>query len=149
MENGLTILLVEDNRDDQLLFGRAFEKLGHGCDLRIVESPAEGLDYLEGKGSFSDRERHPLPSVILIAINEAQDDDCAVLQWVRENQRSSILPIIVFSSFARDSDVKAAFEVGVHGYFEKPVNTDELIDHLRQVYNYWSHSLKPSLPATG
>lgn len=79
-----TVLHVEDDSNDALLFKRAFSRALIPCDLHCVNSAAEARCYLLGQDPYSDRERFPLPDLILTNINLHDESALAFVQWIRE-----------------------------------------------------------------
>ncbi|MFN7138523.1 MAG: response regulator [Limisphaerales bacterium] len=146
MESGLPILLVEDNPDDVILFRRAFEKMNLPNALYAVHSGDEAVQYLQGNGQYSDREQSPFPGVIFMSLARPDPDAFQVLEWLRKHPECNVIPAIIFSAIDRDQEVKRAFTLGVHGYFEKPCELDELARNLKRIYDYWSLSTKPKTP---
>lgn len=59
------ISLVEDSEHDLFFMRYAFREAG--VKNRVVElhDGQEAIDYLSGKGEFSDRDRYPLPCLII------------------------------------------------------------------------------------
>lgn len=146
MERGLPTLLIEDNDDDAFLFQRAFQKIGLNNVFKTVSSGEDSLNYLRGKGIYSDRKEYPFPSVIFMALSSPDAGGFEVLEWLRRHPECNVIPVILFSSMKRDDLVKKAFTLGVHGFFEKPFETEKLEKELRQIYDYWSMSSKPKVP---
>ena len=146
MERGLPILLVEDNPDDAIFFQRAFKRLQLGNVLNVVSSGPESIKYLRGVDSYSDRSRFPFPSVILMSLSSPERGAFEVLEWLRSHPECNVIPIILFSNMQQDALVKKAFALGIHGYFEKPIDTEVLTKNLKQIYEYWCTSTKPKVP---
>jgi hypothetical protein len=67
MAEPATILLVEDREDDVLVIRRAFEWAQIDAGLKIARDGKEGIAYLAGEGTFSNRTEYPLPWRIELA----------------------------------------------------------------------------------
>jgi len=117
---GKTVLYVEDEENDLLFMQRAFRKAGIGPALRAVGNGQEAIDYLAGNGGFADRARNPLPAVVLLDLNLPVISGFEVLEWLKSQAELSALPVVVFSSSAREEDRRRAFDLGAKEYFEKP-----------------------------
>lgn len=77
-----TILHVEDDVNDALLFKRAFSRAVIPCELNRVNSATEARCYLLGQEPYSDRERFPLPDLILTNINLHDESALNFVQWL-------------------------------------------------------------------
>src|SRR5437588_3247777 len=68
-EEQTTILLADDSENDLLLMQLAFAKAEFNADLQIVRDGEEAIAYLQGQFPYEDRDRHPLPTLILLDLN--------------------------------------------------------------------------------
>jgi CheY-like chemotaxis protein len=109
---GQTILFVDDCENDRFLMRVAFEKAGFDIARQEVRDGAEAISYLNGEGIFSDREKYPLPSVMLLDLNMPLKNGFEVLAWVRAHPTFASLPAIVMTASMRPEDVKKAFDLG-------------------------------------
>src|SRR3979409_1477909 len=92
------VLLVEDDPDHVLLIQRAFGKANLVNPLRIVRDGEEAVAYLAGTDSYSDRSRHPLPSLILLDLKLPRKSGLEVLGWLREEPHLKFTPVVILSS---------------------------------------------------
>ncbi len=132
-----TILHVEDDSNDVLLFQHACEKAGLGCNLQAVTDGAEAIAYLSGADHFSDRHRHPLPELVLLDLKLPRVNGFEVLDWIRKGDRFHRLPVVVFSSSNHEADVNRAYDAGANSFLLKPVDFNALVDVARAVHHYW------------
>ena|SRR5688572_21170750 len=79
-----TILHVEDDSDDALLFKRAFSRSLIPCELHRVHSAKQARCYLLGQEPYSDRDRFPLPVLVLTNINLHDESAAGFVQWLRD-----------------------------------------------------------------
>jgi len=56
---GGVILVAEDDENDALILSRACQKAGLRIRLRFVENGMQLMDYMDGSGKYSDREKCP------------------------------------------------------------------------------------------
>src|SRR5881628_2585050 len=93
MENGRpTLLVVEDNEDDIFFIERIFKQIGARCELRFVRDGIEEVDYLSGKGKFSDRSRNPMPTMILMDLKMPRMNGFEVLEWMNKQPEIKLIP---------------------------------------------------------
>ncbi len=135
--NGSTILLVEDNPDDVLLIRRAFQKAGIGNPVVAVEHGDEAVAYLDGTGAYADRQRYPIPALVLLDLKLPRRSGLEVLAWVRQHEGLKRLPIVVLTSSRDEGDINKAYDLGANSYLVKPVAFDELLRLVCSVEGYW------------
>jgi two-component system response regulator len=136
MNNGIenkTILLVEDNPDDELLTLRAFEKNNLGNEVVIARDGAEALDYLFGTGAYSDRDTRVMPQFVLLNLNISKIDGLEVLQRLRSNERTKQLPVVIFTTSKEDRDLVESHQLGTTNYIRKPLDFNQLAETVRQL----------------
>jgi two-component system, response regulator len=92
--NDETILLVEDNPDDELLTRRALKKSGIPNRVAVVRDGAEALELLLGADH--------LPRMVLLDLNLPKVDGLEVLRRLRADARTRSLPIVVLISRERE-----------------------------------------------
>ncbi|MBA4137227.1 MAG: two-component system response regulator [Opitutus sp.] len=144
------ILLVDDNADDRFLTERVLRRiLPAGSMVIIATCGNEAVDYLMAEGRFADRAAHPFPSLLITDLEMPDGDGFEVLAFMQGNDAWSVVPRIVFSSAARDDDVRTAFQLGASAYHEKPVMPPENEACLRRIIDYWSTCAIPAVDACG
>jgi len=131
------LLYVEDEEDDVYFMRRAFTRAGLEACLKIVGDGQAAIDYLSGCGQFSDRTEYPLPEVVLLDLNLPTVSGFQVLKWIRQNPEFLRLPVVVFSSSARQGDKTRARELGASDYIEKPGSGLEFGSVLEALKSRW------------
>src|SRR6478672_12672813 len=116
-----TILLVEDDSNDVLLIQRAFRKASLSNPLQIVEDGEAAILYLKGEESFADRDRYPLPRLILLDLKLPRKSGFEVLVWLRQQPKFYGLPVVVLTSSKEKNDIQQAYLLGANSYLVKPV----------------------------
>ena len=132
-----TILLVEDNADDEALTFRALMKNNIGNQLVVAHDGAEALDYLFGTGQYSGRDVNLTPQVILLDLKLPKIDGLQVLRQLRANEVTKLLPVVILTSSNEERDRLAGYELGANSYVRKPVDFNEFIEAARQLGLYW------------
>ncbi len=140
-----TILLVEDNPDDEALTVRALSRNGPKHHLQIVRDGVEALDYLFGTGAFAGRDLQAAPTVILLDLKLPRIDGLEVLRRLRADERTHAQPIVILTSSKEEQDLVQSYGLGANSYIRKPVDFTQFTDAVRQVGLYWL-SLNEPLP---
>ena len=131
------ILLAEDDPNDVLLIERAFQRTHVANPLQVVRDGEEALAYLSGQGPFADRERHPLPVLMLMDLKMSRKSGLEVLEWVRQQPGLKRLPIVVLTSSNQSPDINRAYELGANSYLVKPAGFDSLLELVKNLDMYW------------
>jgi CheY-like chemotaxis protein len=143
------ILLVEDDPNDVLLIQRAFQKAGLRDCLKVVGDGEQAMDYLGGREIYSDRQRFPIPFLLLLDLKMPGTDGFEVLQWVRADGELKRLLVVVLTSSNLQADVDRAYELGANSYLVKPVEFDDMVNLIRRFEVYWTEINRiPTNPST-
>ena len=129
-----TILLVEDNPDDEELTVLAFEQNHISNPITVARDGAEAIDMLfgtDGEGGGLD------PAIILLDLKLPKIDGLEVLRRIRSEERTKYLPVIVLTSSREDHDLVASYSYGCNSYVRKPVDFEEFSEAVRQLGIYW------------
>ena len=132
-----TILLVEDNPDDIELIEYAVEKAGIDRPLFVVQDGDAAVEYLGNSHDPTDRLQHPLPRLILLDIKLPKRSGFDVLSFVRHQDRTKHIPVVMLTSSNQSGDIKRAYELGANSYLVKPVRQDALLEMVRSLNMYW------------
>jgi CheY-like chemotaxis protein len=129
------LLHVEDDPNDVLLLQRAFRKAGLPITIQAVNDGDKAVAYLSGAEGYADREKFPLPAVVLLDLKMPRKSGHEVLAWIRSEKKRVI--VIIFTSSKHDEDVNKAYELGANSYLVKPVGFDMLVDLAKTINQYW------------
>jgi two-component system response regulator len=132
-----SILLVEDNPDDEALTIRAFRKNNVSNRVVVARDGADALDYLFGTGRYAGKPGHELPQVVLLDLKLPKVDGLEVLRRVRADVRTRLLPVVILTSSKEERDLVDGYRLGCNSYVRKPVNFDQFIEAARQLGLYW------------
>ena len=136
MDKGINILLVEDNPDDVELTLYALKKNNIINPVKIVRDGQEALDYLYYKGKYESMD-YDLPNVILLDLKLPKVDGIEVLQRIKSDRRTKLIPVVILTSSKEESDLLRSYDLGVNSYIRKPVDFDQFVDTVRQIGFYW------------
>lgn len=132
-----TILLVEDNPDDEMLTIRALKKNNILNEIVIAHDGVEAIDYIFGTGQYQGRDINDLPCVILLDLKMPKMDGLEVLRRIRTDERTKLIPVIILTSSKEEKDLIDSYSLGVNSYVCKPVNFDRFTDAVQQLGLYW------------
>ena len=128
--NHTFIALVEDNADDEALTMRALKKHSIANEIVVLRDGVEALEYLLAP----DR---PLPQLVLLDLNLPRINGLEVLQRLRNEPRTKLLPIVILTSSNEERDLIEGYRLGVNSYVRKPVDFIQFSDAVRQLGLYW------------
>jgi CheY-like chemotaxis protein len=143
-----SVLLVEDEDDDIFFVQKAFEKAGINNRLHVALDGQQAIDYLSGKGQYSDRSTFPLPALVILDLKLPKVWGMDVLKWIRANPALRSLPVVVFTGSDDALDAQRAYRLGANSYFQKPPNLENLYDLVPNLCEFWlKWNRLPPLPA--
>jgi len=131
------ILLVEDNPDDVKLTMRALKKSNIANEILVAEDGVEALDYLFGRGKFDGRDTGVMPQVILLDLKLPKMDGLEVLQHIREDERTKLLPVVILTTSNEDNDRINGYKFGANSYIRKPVDFNQFVEAVKNLGLYW------------
>jgi two-component system response regulator len=131
------ILLIEDNPSDVKLTKRALEQNQITNELIVVEDGQEALDYLFATGRYAGRDVRNLPAVVLLDLKLPKIEGLEVLQRIRANEFTRLMPVVILTSSSQEQDMIASYKLGANSYIRKPVDFKQFTDAVRTLGMYW------------
>lgn len=132
-----TILYAEDEPDDVFFMIRACKHAGIESLIQTVSDGHEVMRYLLGEGKYGDRNRYPIPRLILLDLHMPDLSGFDVLQWIRKTPAVASLPVLVLTSSSSEQDIQQASALGANGYLVKPGTPGELLTMTKALRDYW------------
>ena len=136
MKNKL-ILLVEDNPDDVKLTLRALKKSNIMNEVIVAEDGIEAIEYLFGTGKFVGRDINIMPQLILLDLKMPKMDGLEVLQRIRGDEKTKVLPVVILTTSSEDKDRIESYKLGANSYIRKPVDFNQFAESVQQLGLYW------------
>lgn len=127
-----TVLLAEDNADDEFFTCRALRASEQALEIHVARDGAEAVDMLLATAG-----PQLSPDLILLDINMPKLDGIAVLVRLRGERRTRMTPVVMLTSSSRPEDVARAFEAGANSYLVKPIESSHLLQVVGDMARYW------------
>ena len=137
-----TILIADDDENDIFFAKRAFSDINVHCTFQILKNGQEVVDYLDGANEYADRQKYPLPMLILMDLQMPIMDGFQVLAWLRSREGIKVIPTIIFSSSDQPTEITRAYELGANSFMTKSVTYDGLLIKLQTLSQYWLEHCK-------
>ena len=136
--NQNTILLVEEDPSYVLLVKRAAYKANLSASVQVVGDVKTAVSYLSGQACFADRERYPLPILIVTNRNLPDRPGLELLAWLRQQPKLKSLPVVILSSMGEVGEADKAKDLCASAYFVKPLPLNDLIDALKNIMSHFT-----------
>ena len=135
MRPNTTILLVEDNPDDEALATRALRQNHLANQIVVAHDGVEALEYLFGADQQAVRD--DLPQIVLLDLKLPKVDGLEVLRRIRGHERTRYLPVVILTSSNEERDLVESYDRGANSYILKPVDFVQFSEAVRQLGMYW------------
>jgi len=141
------VLLVEDSEDDAILMQRAFEQVRASSRVHWVDNGNDAILYLCGHREFGDRNRFPMPALVLLDLKLPVKNGFEVLRWLRSYPAFATIPVVVFSDCFDTRIVQRAYELGANSFLRKPHKNELRRQLVEALQNYWlSVNIRAAVP---
>ena len=132
-----SILLVEDDPDDEALTIRELNKQNIVNKIDVVRDGKEALEYLFATGAYEGRDPSDIPTLMILDLKLPKVDGFEVLKRVRADERTKHLPVVVLTSSDEQRDIVESYSLGANSYIRKPVAFNDFGEAVRQLHLYW------------
>lgn len=134
------ILIAEDTEDDVLVVLDALEKAGIKNPILTVGDGDLAIAYLNGDGRYADRDKFPLPAVLLLDLKMPRMSGFQVMEWLRTQEKFKNLLVIVLSGHHELKEVQQAYKLGAHSFLIKPCNAEDIKNLVGWFSEHWEGS---------
>ena len=131
----LAILLVEDDLADQKLIKISLRNEKIANDLYTVQTGEEGLDFLYGRGNYSNGT--PQPDLILLDLNMPGMGGKEFLRRIKADEKLKQIPVVILTTSEAEKDILDSYKLQASGYVHKPVTLDEFKEAMKKLKQYW------------
>lgn len=138
-----SILLVEDNPQDEMLILRALRKINLVNTVDVARDGQQALDYLFAEGEFAGRVGAPLPTVVLLDISLPRLSGLQVLERLRADERTALLPVVMLTSSDESEDRLSSYRKGANSFVRKPLDFSEFAETVARLGAYWLVTNEP------
>ena len=127
------IILAEDDVDDQNIFQLALQEIHPAILLSFASNGQELLTTLQTS----------IPDLVFLDLDMPYKNGLECLLEIRRNLNLKYLPVIVFSSTTKPSNIQTAYEMGAHLFFIKPGTYTEYLSSLTDILKMnWNYPLQ-------
>jgi len=141
-----TILQVEDDPNDVFLLQYAMTQAGVENPIQVATDGQQAINYLRGAGKFANREKYPLPCLVLLDLKLPHVMGLDVLKWIRQ-QPGPALVVIMLSASGDDADIATAYRLGANAFLTKPSTAGKLEEMATAIKDFWlTHNTLPQEP---
>src|SRR5436190_5703740 len=127
------VLIVDDDDCYEILLPRILRNAQRRASVQFVHDGEEARRYLSGDGEYSDRDRFPFPTVVLLDLNMPRVNGFELLEWKREHPELRSLPVAVWSSSRLPEEVAKAKSLGALSFIEKPFESEKIPDVFKEL----------------
>ncbi len=137
MDNGIEILLIEDNPHEAELTIRSLKKQNLVNKLIHIDDGAEALDFIFSRGKYASNGRTQQPKLILLDLKLPKVDGIEILKQIKADERTKMIPVVVLTSSKEEKDIFETYKLGVNSYITKPVNFESFSKAVVEMGLYW------------
>ena len=145
IKNAPTVLLVEDNCDDEELTTRALKRAHLNNSVEVAHDGQDAIDYLLGT---EDQPAKPVPALVLLDLKLPRIGGLEILKRIRADEHTRRVPVVILTSSSEDADMINGYDLGANSYVCKPIQFDEFANAVERLGVYWL-IINQSAPAAG
>ena len=125
------ILIVEDDEDDQQVYGDVIRSFNKRNEIIFF---GEGKSLLEYLNTTKQQ-----PFIIICDVNLPEMSGLELRRKINESDflRKKSIPFVFFSTSENIDAVREAYDLTVQGYFVKSPLYDEIVQQLKLIIEYW------------
>lgn len=137
LKRTIDILLADDDSEDRMLIMDALHESRLHNNVHCVEDGEDLMNFLHNKDIYADKEKYPLPGIILLDLNMPKKDGREALKEIKADKRLSSIPIIVLTTSKAEEDIIKTYNLGVSSFITKPVSFSNMVEVMKALDKYW------------
>ncbi len=135
--NKKTIVLIEDNLDDELLTIRALKKNNISNEIVVFRDGEEALNWILGRNDYANKSSDNLPVFILLDLQIPKIDGLEILKHVKSDELMKKVPVIILTTSTEEMDIEESYKLHANSYIRKPVDYEEFTSLIKSLSDYW------------
>jgi len=138
MANDGSIIILEDDKDDEEILVEIFKSINVNNELIFFNNARDALNFL----AKTDKQ----PFLILSDINLPDMDGLTFKEKIECNEllRKKSIPFVFISTSAAQTMVERAYDLTIQGFFKKPNSYKELETKIKLIVDYWMDCIHPN-----
>ena len=127
--------MVDDSLHDIELLQLMFKRSRILNPLQAVQKVHDAICYLKGEGIYSDREKYPFPTLMLLDLHLPDGSGFDVLRWVQTHKPESPVGVVILTG-SNVNAIKQAYDLGAHSFLVKPLkffDFQNMVEHVRGI----------------
>jgi CheY-like chemotaxis protein len=125
------VLAVGYSSFDAVFLKQAFRESPVSCNVKLVESGRDARQALDG-GTNGGR-----PDVILLALDTDRPDSRDALAWLKSDESTRRIPLIVMTASDRPGDRAVAYDLHANCFIPKPASFDQFVRVVHSISRFW------------
>jgi CheY-like chemotaxis protein len=135
--------LVDDDENDALLLRRAFSQTSCPVRFHALNSGEAALEYLHGTGDYTNREKNPLPSLVILDSLLPRIPGQQILEVIKSDTALKVIPVIILTGAISPENVVRLYRLGANAICLKPNTVQALQAFAERVCGFWIQSALP------
>ncbi len=132
-----SILVVEDNPDDQILTMRALRKASSQSPIILQEDGQTALEFLFGTENSKPSPQVDSLGVILLDIKLPKISGLEVLRQIRSSPQTDWLPVVMMTSSDEPQELREAYRLGANSFVTKQIDYSKFSEQMCLLARYW------------
>ncbi|WP_405379731.1 response regulator [Maribacter sp. LLG6340-A2] len=130
MEQTLSIMFIEDDIVEKMKFYKTLSILNMGHEIIEANNGEHALEILS--------ENDSLPDLILLDLSMPKMNGLEFLEVLKSNEFWKYIPTIILTTSSNHRDILTSYNIGMAGYFTKPLRFEDYVEKIKRVVSYWS-----------
>lgn len=138
MSSPVSIVLVEDNPNDERLALRALKKSGITNEVTVLRDGEEAIAFFLGDEKGGGLRADPGQTyVLLLDLQLPKLNGVDVLRALRADPTWRLMTVVILTASEEERDRIESYGLGANSYIRKPIDFDQFVEVVRQVGYYW------------